>query len=160
MRASWWIYQDCILREKAVFQIKREGVGGGAGQKKRNSIPVHLHEKYIPQFYWRRLWTWGGRSPARSCFRLSYGIPDWDRTSLLTGDAFLTLWAQHFNFSLRIFWILKNIYLHVLLFFSWRIIALQYRFGFCHTSTWISRRYTCVSSLLNLPPNSHLFPPL
>ena len=39
-----------------------------------------------------------------------------------------------------------------LFIFNWRIIALQFWFDFCHTSTWISLRCTCVSSLLNLPP--------
>ena len=42
-----------------------------------------------------------------------------------------------------------------LFIFSWKIIALQYCVGFCHTSTWISRQYTYVPSLLNLPPTSH-----
>ena len=47
------------------------------------------------------------------------------------------------------------------LFLNWRIIALQCRFGFCCTSTWISYKYTYVykymykytyiSSLLSLP---------
>ena len=32
---------------------------------------------------------------------------------------------------------------------NWRIVALQYCVGFCHTSTWISHRYTYVPSLLN-----------
>ena len=32
-------------------------------------------------------------------------------------------------------------------FFYWRIIALQYCVGFCHTSTWISHRLTYVTSL-------------
>ena len=27
--------------------------------------------------------------------------------------------------------------------FNWRIITLQYYDGLCHTSTWISHRYTC-----------------
>ena len=36
--------------------------------------------------------------------------------------------------------------------FSWRIIALPCWVGFCPVSTWISRRYTHVHSLLNLPP--------
>ena len=36
--------------------------------------------------------------------------------------------------------------------FNWRIIALQFCVAFCHTSTWISHRYTHVASLLNLPP--------
>ena len=34
------------------------------------------------------------------------------------------------------------IYLYLNLFiFNWKIIALQYYVGFCHTSTWISHRY-------------------
>ena len=41
---------------------------------------------------------------------------------------------------------------------NWRIIASQYYAGFCHTSTWISQRYTYVPSLLNLPPTSHPMP--
>ena len=36
--------------------------------------------------------------------------------------------------------------------FNWRIIALQCCVAFCHTSTWISQRYTQVPSLLNLLP--------
>ena len=43
--------------------------------------------------------------------------------------------------------------------FNWRIIALQYCIGLCHTSTRISRRYTCVPSLLNLLATSHPIPP-
>ena len=39
--------------------------------------------------------------------------------------------------------------------FNWRIITLQYCVGFCHTSKWISHRYTYVLSLLNLLPISH-----
>ena len=38
--------------------------------------------------------------------------------------------------------------------FNWRIIALQYHVGLCHTSTQISHRYTYVLSLL---PTSHPF---
>ena len=45
-------------------------------------------------------------------------------------------------------------------FFNWRIIASQYFVGFCHTSTWISCRYTYVPSLWNLPPTSLPIPPL
>ena len=36
----------------------------------------------------------------------------------------------------------------------WRLIALQYCVGLCHTSAWISHRYTYVPSLLNLLPTS------
>ena len=50
---------------------------------------------------------------------------------------------------------------HVLLkeAFIWRIIALRYCGGFCHSSTWISHRHPCVSSLLSFPPRSHPTPP-
>ena len=44
--------------------------------------------------------------------------------------------------------------------FNWRIIALQYCVGFCHTSAWISLRHTYVPSLLNLPSTSHPILPL
>ena len=57
--------------------------------------------------------------------------------------------------SLFFFWNIHNDFI-----FNWRIIALQYCIGFCHTSTWISHRYTYVPSLLNLSPTSHPFPPL
>ena len=36
--------------------------------------------------------------------------------------------------------------------FHWRMIVLQCCIGFCHFSTWVSRRYTCGASLLRLPP--------
>ena len=35
--------------------------------------------------------------------------------------------------------------------FNWRVTVLQFCVGFCQTSAWISNRYTCVSSFLNLP---------
>ena len=40
----------------------------------------------------------------------------------------------------------------LLLYFNWRIIALQYYIGFCHTATWISHKYPYVSSPWKLPP--------
>ena len=45
---------------------------------------------------------------------------------------------------------LKNLFI-----FNWKIIALQYCVGFCHTSTWISQRYTHVPSLFYLPSASY-----
>ena len=44
--------------------------------------------------------------------------------------------------------------------FNWRIIALQYWFHFCQTSTWISHGCTYAPSLLHPPPTSHSFQPL
>ena len=44
--------------------------------------------------------------------------------------------------------------------FSWRTIALQCCVGFCHTSTWLSYRYTFVPSLLSLPSTSYCIPPI
>ena len=49
------------------------------------------------------------------------------------------LWQQSFFF----FCFLKNFYFFKLIYFSWRISTLQHCDGFCHTSTWISLRYTC-----------------
>ena len=39
------------------------------------------------------------------------------------------------------------------IFISWRLITLQYCSGFCHTLTWISHGYTCIS---HPDPPSHL----
>ena len=39
------------------------------------------------------------------------------------------------------------------IFISWRLITLQYCSGFCHTLTWISHGFTCVSHPI---PPSHL----
>ena len=40
------------------------------------------------------------------------------------------------------------------LIFNWRITALQCCVGFCHPTMWISRKYTCISSFLSLPPTT------
>ena len=48
---------------------------------------------------------------------------------------------------------LKNFFFFLFIIFHWRTIALQYSVGFCHTSTWISHRYTYV------PPSWASFPP-
>ena len=43
---------------------------------------------------------------------------------------------------------------------NWRMSALQYCVGFCHTGTWISHRYTCVPSHMNSRPPPPPHPPL
>ena len=49
----------------------------------------------------------------------------------------------------------KNLITHFLKFVcNWRIIALQYCVGLCHTSIWISHRHTHVPSPLNLLPTA------
>ena len=45
-----------------------------------------------------------------------------------------------------------------LFIFNWRKIASLYCVGLCHTLTWVSHRYTCVPSLLYLPPTFHPLP--
>ena len=45
--------------------------------------------------------------------------------------------------------------LFFLIYFNWRLIALQYYGGFCHTFTCISQGYTCVP---HPDPPSHLPP--
>ena len=63
-------------------------------------------------------------------------------------------------------WVLRKTYIYIffiafLTFIClsvWRIIALQYCFGFCIKMNCL--RYTYVTYLLNLPPNSHPIPPL
>ena len=41
--------------------------------------------------------------------------------------------------------VLLFIYLFSFMFITWRLITLQYCSGFCHTLTWISHGFTCVS---------------
>ena len=63
-------------------------------------------------------------------------IASWDWYAIIYVKIFSTIFLFFFSFP----------------FLNWRIIALQYCVGFCHTSALVSCRYTCVSSLLNLPP--------
>ena len=71
--------------------------------------------------------------------RASSQPKDWTQVFCIAGG-FFTSWATREAHSLGF---LKFI------LFNQRIIALQYYVGFSHTSTWISHRYTYVSSLLN-----------
>ena len=49
------------------------------------------------------------------------------------------------------------------IFISWRLITLQYCSGFCHTSTWISHGFTCITIPIPSPaflsiPSLWVFP--
>ena len=57
----------------------------------------------------------------------------------------ISLWSRWQSWF---FWGVSFSYLFIL---NWRIIALQYCVGLCHTSTWISHRYMYVLSFMNLP---------
>ena len=80
-----------------------------------------------------QLFTWGGQS-----FSFSI-IPSKEIPGLIS---FKFLTSKEKSQGVRVF---------ILIFFNWKIIAVQYSTGFCHTSTWICHRYTYVSSSLNLP---------
>ena len=60
------------------------------------------------------------------------------------------------SFSRRSSWARDQTCCLSLFLFNWRIVALQYCVGFCHTSTWIS--HMSPPSRTSLP--SHLIPPL
>ena len=70
------------------------------------------------------------------------------------------------HFTLRTPWnlqhleqvVLRAFYL-LLVYFNWKITALQGCPGFRHTSTQISHNYTCVHSLLSLPSTPTPIPP-
>ena len=54
-----------------------------------------------------------------------------------------------------------------IIYFNWRIIALQYRASPCHTSIWIGHRHTCdlpswnpLQPPLSIPPGGHRAPAL
>ena len=66
----------------------------------------------------------------------------------------LVFWGSECSFK-NFFGFLPHFFIKKFFFiFKWRIIALQYCVGFCHTSKWISHRYTYVCSL-SLPSTSH-----
>ena len=62
-----------------------------------------------------------------------------------------------FPFIFKYFLISFSIFKNLFIYFNWRIITLQYCDDFCHISTWISHRYTCVpphpERLFHLPPH-------
>ena len=75
-------------------------------------------------------------------------------------DCTLALIFLFFFKHKTILFIFSGFFLLNVLMFNWKIIALQYCVVFCHTSTWISHRYSYVPSILKLPPTSHRIPTL
>ena len=69
------------------------------------------------------------------CQKLPFSIC----TTFLNQSTKMQLIEQHTFFSI---------------YFNWRIIALQYCNGVCHTSAWISHKYTCVCPSWASPPIS------
>ena len=65
--------------------------------------------------------------------------------------------GEHFIYFLhlhqQLLWSVDSFLLKKKFIFNWRIIALQYCVGFCHTTTWISRKHTRIPTLLSLPPH-------
>ena len=73
------------------------------------------------------------------CLRSSFSLKEW--------GCGLLLWASQagqFQGEVKVVpgaSFLRFFLLKLILIFNWRIIALQYCIGFCHTATWISHRY-------------------
>ena len=54
-------------------------------------------------------------------------------------QGFMLIWWRSNNILEML---VEHLFLFTFLFLNWGIIALQYCVGLCHTSTWISLRYT------------------
>ena len=63
------------------------------------------------------------------------------------------------DLALRMLTIKPIFFFKSVFIFNWRIIALQYCVGFCHTLTRTNGRDTYISTLVNLPPTSRPIPP-
>ena len=93
------------------------------------------------------LWGCGLNFPFISILTLSNG-----ECFSHTLGVFFRICSSHFLMQTLFFG--KGDFKKNLIYFNWRIITLQYCDGFCHISTRISHRYTCVSSILNPSPTS------
>ena len=83
----------------------------------------------------------------KTSVRLDKGLPQWLHFNLVIS---LKRCNQKHNTVSKIFSPQNGHFFKKKLLFNWRIIDLQ-NFVFCQISTWISHRYTYVSSLLNHP---------
>jgi len=78
------------------------------------------------------------RSCPTLCDPMDCSPRDWTQVSGIAGR-FFTVWATR--------WLWNSFYLFIYL--NWRIIT--HCDGFCHKSTWIDHRHTCVPSTLSPP---------
>ena len=76
---------------------------------------------------------------------------DW--LDLLAVQGTLKSLLQHHSSKASILWCSAFFFFFSFIFISWKLIALQYCSGFCHTLTWISHGFTCIS---HPNPPSHL----
>ena len=126
------------------------------------SLPTRQETGFSPwvgKIPWRRKWQPtpvflpGEFMDRRAWWAIVHGVRDsWTR---LSENIF---WFGLCN-VLVAFWLNEwmscpglNANFFLIVYFNWRMIALQYWLGFCLITTWISHRYTYVPSLLNLPP--------
>ena len=86
------------------------------------------------------------KSDSRTIFdeQLDFGKEGLGKEKLENWDSFDACNNLHASSSEK--WARANFF-NFYFIFNWRIITLQYCDSFCHTSTWISHRYTYVSSL-------------
>ena len=70
-----------------------------------------------------------------------------NKYNVLSSSTMIKIWINYIQF-----WWAHRWHCFYFLIFNWRITALQYCLGFCHTTGWISRKYTDTPFLLNLPP--------
>ena len=60
--------------------------------------------------------------------------------------------TSHYSLLIVLCFSFLMVFFVFIFIFDWKIIALQYFVGFCHTTMWISYKYTYIPSLLSLSP--------
>ena len=91
---------------------------------------------------------------ALECFSLSYFLP-WNlHSASKTKQNRAKHTHTHTHTHIFVSFPASNLFI-----FNWRKTASQYCIDLC-LDQWVSRKYTCVPSVFNLPPASSTFPPL
>ena len=163
--------------------------GGASGKEPACQCRRHKKcwfDPWVGKILWRRAWqstlvflpgeSQGQRSLV--CYRVAQGCTQhiWSDTCmglLMTIFSIMGDIHSHSHLSRMYVCVLQllrdmahkmlwpnNIPLFFKKIFYWRVMALQYCVGFCHTSTWISHRCTYFPFLLNLPVIFHSISPL